>query len=84
MQRVGDQRSINVNEGRVIQKPKRERGCGRKKKVTVDLRSRRENDVMNDLGRLSRVEYVFEFGVQEDGGQGGYRDCRVRDRPTML
>lgn len=51
--------------------------------MTADLRSRRENDVMNDLGRLGRVEYVFEFGVQE-GGQGGCGDCRFRDRPTVF
>lgn len=38
---------------------------------------------MNDLGRLGRVEYVFEFGVQE-GGQGGCGDCRFRDRPTVF
>lgn len=67
----------------MIQKPKHERSCRGRKKVTVDLRSRRKNDVMNDLGRLGRVEYVFEFGVQE-GGQGGYGDCRVRDRPTVF
>ena len=38
---------------------------------------------MNDLGRLGRVGYVFEFGVQE-GGQGGRGDCRVRDRSTVF
>ena len=38
---------------------------------------------MNYLVGLGRLEYVFEFRVQVDRGQGGCVGCRVRDRPRV-
>jgi len=68
----------------VIQKLKRRRREREKKQGWVHSRFRRESDVMNDLARRCRVEYVFAFLIQVDRGRGGYVDRHVRDCPRVF
>lgn len=50
----------------------------------MNSRFRTEEDVMDDLARLCRLDCVFQFRGQERSGQGGRGRCRVKTRSTVV